>query len=123
MKILVANRGEIAVRVLRAAAEINVPTVAVFSKDDSNSLHTRMADETYALEKIGVSAYLDIDNIINAAVTHHCNAIHPGYGFLSENAEFARRCKKENIIFIGPSVDCLELFGDKVKARQLAKDC
>lgn len=123
MKILVANRGEIAVRILRAAAELNIPTIAIFSKDDSNSLHTRMAGEAHALNTAGISAYLDIDNIIEVAVALNCNAIHPGYGFLSENAEFARRCEKEDIIFIGPSVECLELFGDKVKARQLADDC
>jgi len=123
MKILVANRGEIAVRIVRAAAELNMPTVAVYSEDDSHSLHTRMADEKHALEGTGVEAYLDIEHILAAAKEQGCSAIHPGYGFLSENAEFARRCAEEGLIFIGPKPETLKLLGDKAKARELAKSC
>ncbi|MBW2611553.1 MAG: hypothetical protein JRE12_04180, partial [Deltaproteobacteria bacterium] len=91
MKILVANRGEIAIRIMRAAAALNMPTVAAYSRDDSHCLHTRMGDEAYMLDGRGPSAYLDMGGIINAALATDCTAIHPGYGFLSENAVFARR--------------------------------
>jgi acetyl/propionyl-CoA carboxylase alpha subunit len=123
MKILVANRGEIAVRIIRAAAELNMSTVAVYSEDDAHSLHTRMADETHSLAGKGVDAYLDIEHILAAAKERDCDAIHPGYGFLSENAEFSRRCAEEGITFIGPSAETLELLGDKAKARELAERC
>jgi acetyl/propionyl-CoA carboxylase alpha subunit len=123
MKILVANRGEIAVRILRAAAELSIPTVAVYSKDDTASLHCRLADENEALPQKGVAAYLNIDAMVAAARKSGCNAIHPGYGFLSENADFASQCEKKGIIFIGPSADMLTLFGDKTRARDLAKKC
>ncbi|MCD6586538.1 MAG: ATP-grasp domain-containing protein [Desulfobacteraceae bacterium] len=122
-KILVANRGEIAVRILRAAAELNIPTVAVYSEDDTASLHCRLADESEALPQKGVAAYLNIDAMVAAAKKFDCVAIHPGYGFLAENADFARRCESEGILFIGPSADTLALFGDKVRARNLAKKC
>ncbi len=123
MKILVANRGEIAVRILRAAADLNICTVAVYGEDDVNSLHTRRADHAYALTGKGAAAYLDIEQIITLAKTHDCTAIHPGYGFLSENAEFSRACDKAGITYIGPSADLLDLFGDKLKARELARQC
>ncbi|MDA3894634.1 MAG: ATP-grasp domain-containing protein [Desulfobacteraceae bacterium] len=123
MKILVANRGEIAVRILRAAAELNIPTVAVYSKDDATSLHCRLADESTPLPQKGVAAYLNIEQILASAKKLNCTAIHPGYGFLAENAEFARQCEKEGIIFIGPAADMLSLFGDKSRARELAKEC
>jgi acetyl/propionyl-CoA carboxylase alpha subunit len=123
MKILVANRGEIAVRILRAAAELNMPTVALFSKDDANSLHTRMADESHSLAGEGVDAYLDMEQILAAAKEHGCDAIHPGYGFLSENAKFARRCAEEDLTFVGPAAETLELLGNKAKARELAQRC
>ena len=123
MKILVANRGEIAVRILRTAAELNIPAVAVYSEDDVNSLHTRRADEVHSLAGKSVDAYLDIDQLISAAREHDCTAIHPGYGFLSENAEFSNRCSEEGITFIGPSTRLLELFGDKTRAREIARRC
>jgi len=118
--ILIANRGEIAVRIIRAAGDLNLRTVAVFSEDDAASLHGKMADEAHRLEGRGVPAYLDSDGIIAAARSTGCDAIHPGYGFLSENADFARRCAQEGIVFIGPKVESLELFGDKGQARAAA---
>jgi len=123
MKIMVANRGEIAIRIMRAAAELNIPTLAIYSEDDANSLHTRISDESHVLNGRGVKAYLDIDHIIEAALANECTAIHPGYGFLSENPEFAERCTEKNITFIGPAADQLELFGNKSQARNLALEC
>jgi acetyl/propionyl-CoA carboxylase alpha subunit/acetyl-CoA carboxylase carboxyltransferase component len=121
--VLVANRGEIAVRVMRAAAEMNLRTVAVFSEDDAQSLHTRKADEARPLRGMGAGAYLDGDQILAVAKAAGCDAIHPGYGFLSENADFARRCREEGILFVGPRPEVMELFGDKLKARSLAVRC
>jgi acetyl/propionyl-CoA carboxylase alpha subunit/acetyl-CoA carboxylase carboxyltransferase component len=121
--LLIANRGEIAIRVIRAAAEMGIRTVAVFPDDDSNSLHTRKADEARRLAGVGAAAYLDGEQIIALAKESGCDAIHPGYGFLSENAGFARRCAIEGITFIGPRAELLELFGDKVRARGLAEQC
>jgi len=121
--ILIANRGEIAIRIMRAAAELGIRTVAVFSDDDTQSLHTRKADEARPLRGKGVAAYLDIDTIIAVAKEAGCDAIHPGYGFLSENALFARRCVEAGLTFVGPRVEILELFGDKVQARALAERC
>jgi pyruvate carboxylase len=118
--ILVANRGEIAIRVIRAAAELGIRTVAVFSEDDSGSLHTIKADSARMLRGIGPAAYLDAEQIIAAARDTGCDAIHPGYGFLSENAAFARLCAAEQMMFVGPRPEILELFGDKVQARALA---
>ena len=123
MKILVANRGEIALRIMRAAAELDYQSVAVFSEDDVSSLHTKRADEAIPLKGIGPMAYLDIEQLIAAARKSGCNAIHPGYGFLSENAEFARHCQEEGITFVGPRVDTLEILGDKSQARVLAQKC
>ena len=120
-KLLIANRGEIAVRIHRAAAELGRRTVAVFSQDDAESLHRRMADEPRALPKAGAAAYLDIDAILQAARDTGCDAIHPGYGFLSENAEFARRCAEADLTFVGPRPELLALFGDKAEARALAE--
>ena len=94
MKLLVANRGEVAIRIVRAAAEMGIATVAVYSKDDEGCLHTGKADEAIALEGIGPAAYLDIEQIIAAAKQSDCDAVHPGYGFLAENATFARRCAR-----------------------------
>ncbi len=120
MKLLVANRGEIAIRILRAAAELGIATVAVFPKDDAGSLHTGKADEAVALEGVGTAAYLDIKQIIAVAKESGCDAVHPGYGFLAENAEFARRCGQEGLTFIGPRLETLQLFGDKARARGAA---
>jgi pyruvate carboxylase len=121
-KVLVANRGEIAIRIFRACTEMNIRTVAVYSEEDSISLHRFKADEAYLIGKGKgpIEAYLDIDSIIEVAIRHDVDAIHPGYGFLAENAEFARRCEKEGIVFIGPKSEHLDMFGDKVKARQMA---
>ncbi len=121
MKILIANRSEIAVRIMRAAAELGFGTVAVFSEDDAVSLHIRRADEAHPLKGVGAEAYLNIENILKAAKDSGCDAVHPGYGFLSENAEFARRCKEEELLFVGPRSETLEILGDKAQARALAE--
>ena len=121
--LLIANRGEIAIRIIRAAAELGIRTVAIFSDDDAASLHIRRADDARALRGTGVAAYLDAEKIIAAAKDAGCDAIHPGYGFLSENAEFARRCAAAGICFVGPRPEILELFGDKLQARALARRC
>lgn len=120
-RLLVANRGEIAIRIARAAAGLDIPTVAVYARDDSQSLHVRKADAAVALEKSGPSAYLDGEQLINIAKNYRCDAINPGYGFLSENADFARRCETEGLFFVGPSPAVLDVFGDKASARQLAR--
>src|ERR1700732_137628 len=119
--LLVANRGEIAIRIMRAAAELGIRTVAIYSEDDANSLHTRKADEARPLRGAGPAAYLDGDQIIAVANAAGCDAIHPGYGFLSEHAQFAHRCAEEGLRFVGPRPEILELFGDKVRARSLAE--
>ncbi|WP_197090944.1 pyruvate carboxylase [Bacillus sp. FJAT-27231] len=118
-KVLVANRGEIAIRVFRACTELHIRTVAIYSKEDSGSYHRYKADEAYLVGKgkKPIDAYLDIENIIEIAKQAEVDAIHPGYGFLSENIEFAKRCEEEGIIFIGPTSQHLDMFGDKVKAR------
>src|SRR3954470_15332536 len=122
-KVLVANRGEIAIRVFRACTELNIRTVAIYSKEDSGSYHRYKADEAYLVGegKKPIDAYLDIDGIIDIAKKSGVNAIHPGYGFLSENIHFAKRCEEEGIIFIGPTSKHLDMFGDKVKARSQAE--
>ena len=121
--ILIANRGEIAIRIARAADTLGVLPVTVYSEDDAKSLHIRAADQSHALKGKGAAAYLDMEQIIAAARHTGYNAIHPGYGFLSESATFARRCEEEDLIFIGPRPDILELFGDKSRARELAGRC
>ncbi|MEG0472344.1 MAG: pyruvate carboxylase [Solibacillus sp.] len=121
-KILVANRGEIAIRILRACNELHINTVAIYSREDSGSYHRYKADEAYIVGagKKPIDAYLDIEGIIKIAKDANVDAIHPGYGFLSENVEFARRCEEEGIQFIGPTSAHLDMFGDKVKARKQA---
>lgn len=121
-KVLVANRGEIAIRIFRACTELNIRTVAIYSKEDSGSYHRYKADEAYLIGqgKSPTDAYLDIEGIIKLAKEKDVDAIHPGYGFLSENITFAKRCEEEGIIFIGPTSDHLQLFGDKVRAREAA---
>ena len=118
--LLIANRGEIAIRIARAAADLGLKSVAIYSEDDANSLHTRVADEAVALEGLGARAYLDLAAVVAAAKSAGCDAVHPGYGFLSEQAEFARRCSEEGITFVGPKVEHLTLFGDKAQARSAA---
>ena len=121
--LLIANRGEIAIRVARAAAGLDLRTVAVYSEDDSSCLHTTVMDEARPLQGSGPRAYLDIGQILAAAKAADCTLIHPGYGLLSENAEFARRCAEEGIRFVGPRAESLEFFGDKGKARAFAEKC
>eukprot|EP00095_Tigriopus_kingsejongensis_P008740 snap_masked-scaffold5005_size5124-processed-gene-0.0 protein:Tk08740 transcript:snap_masked-scaffold5005_size5124-processed-gene-0.0-mRNA-1 annotation:"pyruvate carboxylase" len=121
-KLLVANRGEIAIRVFRAATELGIPTVAIYAEEDRFSRHRFKADEAYRLdqEKGPVGAYLDYENIVAIAMSKGVTLIHPGYGFLSENADFARACAREGITFIGPSADLLGSMGDKTAARAQA---
>ena len=121
-KLLIANRGEIAIRIARAAGETGLATVAIYPADDAQSLHVRAADAAHEIPGRGARAYLDIEAVIAAAKATGCDALHPGYGFLSENAALARRCAEEGITFIGPSPAALDLFGDKARARALAKD-
>lgn len=118
--VLVANRGEIAVRVIRAIQETGGRAVAVFPADDQSALHVQRADQAIELPGEGVAAYLDAAAIVAAATAAGCAAIHPGYGFLSENADFARRCAEADILFIGPAPDTLETLGDKARARAFA---
>ncbi|GAD96423.1 pyruvate carboxylase, putative [Paecilomyces variotii No. 5] len=126
-KILVANRGEIPIRIFRTAHELSLQTVAVYSYEDRLSMHRQKADEAYVIGKRGqytpVGAYLAIDEIINIALQHGVQLIHPGYGFLSENAEFARKVEKSGMVFVGPTPETIEALGDKVSARQLAIKC
>lgn len=121
-KILVANRGEIAIRIFRACTELDIRTVAIYSEHDNTALHRFKADEAYLVGrgKGPIEAYLDIEGIIEVAKRNDVDAIHPGYGFLAENAEFARRCTEEGIVFIGPNPSEIEVFGDKMLARQMA---
>ncbi len=121
-KILVANRGEIAIRVFRACTELKIHTVAIYSREDSGSYHRYKADEAYLVGagKKPIDAYLDIEDILRIAKESGADAIHPGYGFLSENLHFSERCEEEGIIFIGPKSKHLDMFGDKVKAREQA---
>jgi acetyl/propionyl-CoA carboxylase alpha subunit/acetyl-CoA carboxylase carboxyltransferase component len=121
-RVLIANRGEIAIRIARAAAALGVETVSVHAPADALGLHTRVTGQTRALPAGGdpVAAYLDVEALIGIARETGCDCVHPGYGFLSENAGFARRCLAEGIAFVGPKPEALELFGDKVRARALA---
>ncbi|MFR0691217.1 carboxyl transferase domain-containing protein [Enterobacterales bacterium AE_CKDN230030158-1A_HGKHYDSX7] len=121
-RLLIANRGEIAIRIARAAAELGIPTLALYAEDDAASLHTRQADQAVALKGRGASAYLDQQQIVDIALAQGCDAVHPGYGFLSENAEFARRCEAAGLTFVGPAADILAVFGDKARARDLARE-
>ena len=121
-KILIANRGEIALRIIRACKELDVKSVAVYSEADSDSLHVQMADESVCIGPAAASdSYLKVTNIIAAAELTDADAIHPGYGFLAENAPFADICANCNITFIGPSGDCIRNMGDKAIARDTMK--
>ena len=121
-KILVANRSEIAIRVFRTAHELGLRTVAIYSHEDRFALHRFKADEAYMVGKAGepIRSYLDIDSIVELARANGVDAIHPGYGFLSENAKFAQAVRDAGIAFVGPRTDILENLGDKVVARGIA---
>ncbi len=119
--ILIANRGEIAVRVARTAAELGIASTAVYSKDDETSRHRLMADHALALDDVGARAYLNGENLIRLARENRCDSIHPGYGFLSENADFAEQCGRAGIVFIGPDAKTLRLLGDKIATREIAR--
>jgi len=121
-KLLIANRGEIAIRIARAAAAMGIPSVALYSEDDRDALHVRKADAAQALPGTGPRAYLDIEQVVAAAGAAGCTLVHPGYGFLSENADFAQACQDAGLTFVGPAPDVLRLFGDKARARALARE-
>ncbi len=122
-KILIANRGEIAVRIIRACRELGISTVAVYSEADRDSLHVRLADEAYCIgPTLSKDSYLNLTNIMSVATLTECDAIHPGYGFLAENADFAEICESCNITFIGPSPSAISRMGDKAMAKQTMKD-
>lgn len=122
-KVLVANRGEIAVRIIRACRELGISTVAVYSEPDRDSLHVKLADEAYCIgPTLSKDSYLNFTNIMSVATLTECDAIHPGYGFLAENADFAEICESCNITFIGPSADAINRMGDKAVAKQTMKD-
>ena len=122
-KILIANRGEIAVRIMKTLKKLHIESVAVFADNDADALHRRLADEAYPLGNGSLKdTYLNIQKIIDAALDSGADAIHPGYGFLSENPEFAEACRQNNLIFIGPDADTMRLMGNKIAARQVAID-
>ena len=119
-KILIANRGEIAVRIIRACKEMNIKTVAVYSEADKDSLHTRLADEAICIGPANSNkSYLNYKNIIEAAYLTGADSIHPGFGFLSENSQFAKICEESNIKFIGPSYEVIKLMGNKSNAKEM----
>ena len=121
-RILIANRGEIAVRIFRACRELDIEPVVVYSEADREALHVQLAEHAYCIGPApSAESYLNVDAILTVAKAAHCDAIHPGYGFLSENADFARRCAEEGIAFIGPSAEVIEQMGNKAAARELMK--
>src|SRR5881628_2595195 len=122
-RLLIANRGEIAIRIARAAADLGIQTVGVFAEDDATSLHRRHVDAARALRGSGPRAYLDVEQLLAAARDTGCDGVHPGYGFLSEQAVFARRCAESGLVFVGPRPETLALLGDKAAARALAERC
>ena len=121
--LLIANRGEIALRIIRAAQEMGISTTAVFAEDDEACLHVRKADRALPLTGKGARAYLDGAQLAALAAEHGCDAVHPGYGFLSESAEFAEQVAAHGLTFVGPGPDALRQFGDKAQARALAEQC
>ncbi|WP_321970219.1 biotin carboxylase N-terminal domain-containing protein, partial [Clostridioides difficile] len=123
-KILVANRGEIAIRIFRACSELGIKSVGIYSKEDKYGLFRTKADESYLIGegKGPIDAYLDMDGIIDLAKRKKVDAIHPGYGFLAENAEFARKCEENGITFIGPSSKVMNMMGDKINSKKIAKE-
>src|SRR5207244_5888931 len=123
-KLLVANRSEIAIRVFRSAHELGIRTVALYAYEDRYALHRFKADEAYLIGKPGepIRSYLNIDAILGLAKQYRIDAIHPGYGFLSENPTFAKACRDAGILFVGPRPEILEQLGDKIVARRIARD-
>src|SRR5213594_977675 len=122
-RLLIANRAEIAIRIARAAADLGIQTVGVFAEDDTTSLHRRHVDDARGLRGSGPRAYLDVEQLLVVARDTGCDAVHPGYGFLSEQATFARRCTDTGLAFVGPRPETLALLGDKAAARALAERC
>ena len=121
-RLLIANRGEVALRIIRTAQESGFHTVTIYPEDDEASLHVRRADEAIRLSGVGPAAYLDIDEITNIAVATNCQMVHPGYGFLSENSTFVRSVEKAGIVFVGPTVEQMDLFGNKSAACNYARE-
>lgn len=119
-RLLIANRGEIAIRIAKTAAQLGIETVAICSPEDQGSRHIDCCNDSVTLNGRGVNAYLDVEQVISAALTTGCDAIHPGYGFLSESSIFAQRCSDEGLVFVGPTPSTLALFGDKARAREFA---
>ncbi|MFQ5920746.1 MAG: biotin carboxylase N-terminal domain-containing protein, partial [Nitrososphaerales archaeon] len=121
-KILISNRGEIAVRVIRACRETGIKSVAIYSDEDSQAMHVRLADEAYHIGPPSpAESYLNVERIIDTATKAGADAVHPGYGFLSENASFAEACEKAKLIFIGPTSENLNVTGDKMKCKGIAR--
>ena len=120
-KILVANRGEIAVRIIRACAEMGIRSVAIYSEADRFALHIKKADESHYIGSEPIAGYLNIHALVDLALATGCDAIHPGYGFLSENAQFARVCQERGLVFIGPTPEVIHRMGDKTEARNAMK--
>ncbi|MET1240479.1 biotin carboxylase N-terminal domain-containing protein, partial [Enterococcus faecalis] len=119
-KVLIANRGEIAVRIIRACRELGVQTVAVYSEADQEALHTQLADEAICIGPAkATDSYLNVQAVLSAAIVTNAEAIHPGFGFLSENSQFASMCEECNITFIGPKAETIDAMGNKINARQL----
>ena len=117
-KVLIANRGEIALRVIRTCKALGIKTVAVYSDEDRNSMHVKQASESYHIgEAAPAKSYLNQEKILDVMLSSGADSVHPGYGFLSENDDFARLCEKNKIIFIGPSADSMNLCGDKMKCK------
>ena len=122
-KILIANRGEIAVRIIRACKEMGISTVAVYSEADKEALHVQLADDSYCIGPASAAeSYLNESRIIEAALLSGTQAIHPGYGFLSENAHFARECENNGVVFIGPSAAVMEKLSNKAGVKQIAQE-
>ena len=122
-KILIANRGEIAVRIIRACREMGIKTVAVYSEADKDALHAQLADEAVCIGPAPASeSYLNMERILSATVATKAEAIHPGFGFLSENSKFVRMCEKCNVVIIGPSADVIDKMGNKSQARKTMQE-